>query len=85
MPGDPSLLFIDSFKALNELLADPLQRRTVIYDMASILSAYQCTSFLIGEYAHETMTELPEFAIADMVLQMMKRSTQRKGAAFPES
>ena len=78
----PKLLFIDSFKALNELLADPLQRRTVIYDLASVLSAYQCTSFLVGEYAHETMTELPEFAIADMVLQMMKRSTNVREQRF---
>jgi circadian clock protein KaiC len=78
----PRLVFIDSFKALNELLADPLQRRTVIYDMASALSAYQCTSFLIGEYAHESMTELPEFAIADMVLQMLKRSTSVREQRF---
>ena len=81
-PGDPRLLFIDSFKALNELLADALQRRTVIYDLASVLSAYHCTSFLIGEYAHETMTELPEFAIADMVIQMMKRSTNVREQRF---
>jgi circadian clock protein KaiC len=78
----PRLLFIDSFKALNELLTEPQQRRTVVYDMASVLSAYQCTSFLIGEYAHETMTELPEFAIADMVLQMMKRSTNAREQRF---
>lgn len=78
----PKLLFIDSFKALNELLADVLQRRTVIYDLASVLSAYQCTSFLVGEYAHETMTELPEFAIADMVLQMMKRTTNVREQRF---
>jgi len=78
----PRLLFIDSFKALNELLADPLQRRTVIYDLASVLSAYQCTSFLVGEYANEALTELPEFAIADMVLQMMKRSTNAREQRF---
>lgn len=78
----PRLLFVDSFKALNELLTGRQQRRTVIYDTASVLSAYQCTSFLIGEYAHETMTELPEFAIADMVLQMMKRSTNVREQRF---
>lgn len=82
MARRPRLIFIDSFKALNELLSDPQHRRTVIYDIASVLSAYQCTSFLIGEYAHETMTELPEFAIADMVLQMMKRSTNVREQRF---
>ncbi len=78
----PKLFFIDSFKALNELLGDARERRTVIYDVANLLSSYQCTSFLIGEYAHETMTELPEFAIADMVLQMMKRSTNAREQRF---
>lgn len=71
----PGFLFIDSFKALTELMMTPQQRRTVIYDLASVLSSYNCTSFLIGEYAQETMTELPEFAIADVVLQLMKYST----------
>jgi circadian clock protein KaiC len=75
MERRPGFLFIDSFKALTELMMTPQQRRTVIYDLASVLSSYNCTSFLIGEYAPETMTELPEFAIADVVLQLMKYST----------
>lgn len=78
----PGLVFIDSFKALNELLGDTLQRRTVFYDVASILSAYQCTTFLIGEYANDTMTTLPEFAIADMVIQLMKHSTNAREQRF---
>lgn len=75
MERRPGFIFIDSFKALTELMLTPQQRRNVIYDLASVLSSYQCTSFLIGEYAQETMTELPEFAIADVVLQLMKYST----------
>jgi circadian clock protein KaiC len=75
MDHRPRFVFIDSFKALTELMLTAQQRRTVIYDLASVLSSYQCTSFLIGEYAQETMTELPEFAIADVVLQLMKYST----------
>ena len=78
----PRFVFIDSFKALTELLTTPQQRRTVIYDLASVLSSYQCTSFLIGEYAQETMTELPEFAIADVVLQLMKHSTNVREQRF---
>ena len=75
MEHRPRFVFIDSFKALTELMLTAQQRRTVIYDLASVLSSYQCTSFLIGEYAQETMTELPEFAIADVVLQLMKYSS----------
>ena len=75
MEHTPRFVFIDSFKALTELFVTLPERRTIIYDLASALSSYQCTSFLIGEYAQETMTELPEFAIADVVLQLMKYST----------
>ena len=82
MDRKPRFVFIDSFKALTELLVTPQQRRTVIYDLASALSAYECTSFLVGEYAQETMTELPEFAIADVVLQMMKYSTNVREQRF---
>ncbi len=78
----PRFVFIDSFKALNELLVTSMERRTVIYDLASVLSAYQCTSFLIGEYSQEMMTELPEFAIADVVLQMVKVATNVREQRF---
>ena len=78
----PRFVFIDSFKALNELMGEPRERRTVIFDLASLLSAYQCTTFLIGEYADSTMTELPEFAIADVVLQMIKLATNVREQRF---
>lgn len=82
MERRPSFVFIDSFKAINELLDSPKQRRTIVYDMASVLSSYQCTSFLIGEYANEMMTDLPEFAIADVVLQLMKYATNIREQRF---
>ena len=78
----PRFVFIDSFKALNELIVSPEDRRTIIFDLASVLSAYHCTSFLIGEYADAMMTELPEFAIADVVLQMIKLSTNVREERF---
>jgi circadian clock protein KaiC len=78
----PGLVFIDSFKALNELMVYQPQRRSVIFDLATVLSTYQCTSFLVGEYSQEMMTELPEFAIADVVLQMMKYTTNVREQRF---
>jgi circadian clock protein KaiC len=78
----PKFVFIDSFKAINELLLTPQQSRTVVYDLANSLSAYDCTSFLVGEYSQEMMTELPEFAIADVVLQMIKVSTNVREQRF---
>lgn len=78
----PAFLFIDSFKALNELIDSPHERRTVIYDLASVLTAYDCTSFLIGEYSEAMTTDLPEFAIADVVLNLMKYSTNVREQRF---
>jgi circadian clock protein KaiC len=71
----PRLIVIDSFKALNELFENEQDRRTILFDLASVLSAYQCTTFLIGEYAGEMMTELPEFAISDSILLLLKHSS----------
>ncbi|HEX6047504.1 MAG TPA: ATPase domain-containing protein [Pyrinomonadaceae bacterium] len=78
----PSFLFIDSFKALNELLPSTGERRTVIYDLATVLTTYKCTSFLIGEYSESMTTDLPEFAIADVVLNLMKYSTNVREQRF---
>jgi circadian clock protein KaiC len=78
----PGFLFIDSFKGLNELLQSTVERRTTIYDLATILTAYQCTTFLIGEYSEEMTTDLPEFAIADVVLHLMKYSTNVREQRF---
>lgn len=78
----PRFVFIDSFKALNELLLGPHERRTVTYDLANVLSSYHCTSFLVGEYSQEMMTELPVFAIADVIIQMIKHSTNVREQRF---
>lgn len=78
----PAFLFIDSFKGLNELMETAHERRTVIYDLASVLTAYDCTSFLIGEYSDAMTTDLPEFAIADVVLNLMKHSTNVREQRF---
>lgn len=78
----PRFVFIDSFKALNELLVTTELRRTITYDLANVLSSYKCTSFLIGEYSQEMMTELPVFAIADVILQLIKHSTNAKEQRF---
>lgn len=78
----PKFVFIDSFKAINELIDTAERKRTVVYDLASVLSSYHCTSFLVGEYAHEMMTDLPEFAVADGVIQLIKFTTNVREQRF---
>ncbi|HEX7902019.1 MAG TPA: ATPase domain-containing protein [Planctomycetota bacterium] len=68
----PSIVIIDSFKALCELGATPQESRTVLFDLATVLSNFDCTTFLVGEYASENLTELPVFAVADCILSLQK-------------
>lgn len=71
----PRIIVIDSFKALSELADNPRERRTTLFDLATVLTAYSCTTFLVGEYASEMMTDLPEFAIADSIVQLVKHAS----------
>lgn len=78
----PAVIVIDSFKALASLGANNEDQRLVIFDLASVLSTFECTSFLIGEYGPEAVANLPEFAIADSVLQLMKYQTGMREQRF---
>jgi circadian clock protein KaiC len=68
----PRVLVIDSFKALDRPGLHPEKRRLVVFDLATVLASFDCTTILVGEYGPETLTELPEFAIADGILQLSK-------------
>jgi circadian clock protein KaiC len=78
----PRLIVIDSYKALTELMETPVQRRMIVFDLASVLTAYDCTSFLVGEYSEDMMTDLPVFAIADSITLMLKHSSGVKDQRF---
>lgn len=68
----PKILVFDSFKALTELARTPEESRLVLFDLATLLANYDCTAFLIGEYAPAAITEAPVFAIADSILSLQR-------------
>src|SRR5215471_1442908 len=70
----PKILVIDSFKSLTELAESLQEHRTVVFDCASLLANFDCTTFLVGEWSLEMMTELPAFAIADSILWLERRT-----------
>ena len=70
----PKVLVIDSFKSLTELAESIQEYRTVVFDCASLLANFDCTTFLVGEWSLEMMTELPAFAIADSILWLERRT-----------
>lgn len=68
--SEPDLVVIDSFKALHDLAGQPLQARTMTYDLAVQMASWGATTLLVGEYTADEVGQLPEFAIADGILRL---------------
>lgn len=66
----PRLIVIDSYKALHDISVSLEEMRRVTYELAGLLTAYETTTLLIGEYNDEQAALLPEFAIADSIIQL---------------
>lgn len=66
----PELVAIDSFRALRDTIADPLEFRRFTSDLAVRLSVWEVTALLIGEYSQQDIHEGPEFAVADGILYL---------------
>lgn len=69
----PAILVIDSFKALRDLGHTAPELRRTLFDVAGSLAARACTTVLVGEYTESEIRELPEFAIADGIVQLANR------------
>lgn len=72
----PAVLVIDSSKALSDLAPDTQTFRRALYKLTGQLTASACTTFLLGEYAPEDAQRLPEFAVADSILEL---TNERRG------
>lgn len=66
----PDIVVIDSFKALRDLIAEPLVFREFTLDLAIRLSSWEVTTLLVGEYAETDLRSAPEFAIADGIVYL---------------
>lgn len=69
----PATMVIDSFKALRDLGQPGPEVRRALFDLAGNLAARSCTTLLVGEYSARDMDVLPEFTIADGILQLVNR------------
>ncbi|HSU98260.1 MAG TPA: ATPase domain-containing protein [Gemmatimonadaceae bacterium] len=70
----PSILVIDSFKAIHDLAESTPEMRRIISELAGVVSAYDMTVFLLGEYTQENIEEYPEFAVADSIVQLERNA-----------
>jgi circadian clock protein KaiC len=93
--GSPGIIIIDSFKAVHDLAASAAEMRRMVADLAGLLSAYDATTFLIGEYEEHEIARYPEFAIADGVVEFARyketarderyvRVSKLRGASYRE-
>jgi circadian clock protein KaiC len=73
----PKIIVIDSFKAVHDLSTSVPRMRRLVSDLAGLLSAYDTTTFLVGEYRPQDIAQYPEFAVADGIVEFarQKRST----------
>jgi circadian clock protein KaiC len=49
--------------------------RRVVHDLAGLLTAYDTTTFLVGEYSEDQMAVLPEFVVADGIIELLRHET----------
>ena len=74
----PKIIVIDSFKAIHDLSTSVPDMRRMLYEVSSLLTAYDTTALLLGEYSEDMISTLPEFAVADGMVELArtKRSTR---------
>ena len=72
----PQVIVIDSFKALGAYAGSAGDFRRFLHDLAGRLSVFPASCFWVGEYGEREISEAPEFAVADSVIQL---STVRTG------
>lgn len=66
----PGLVVVDSFKALHALADNSGDFRRFLHELTGRLSAYPVASLWLGEYEEAEVGSLPEFAVADAVLNL---------------
>jgi circadian clock protein KaiC len=78
----PAVIVIDSFKALHDLSDSTQEMRRLVHDLTGLLTAYDTTAFLIGEYHQEDIRYSPEFAVADGVVELSRNQLGTRDERF---
>jgi circadian clock protein KaiC len=78
----PKIIVIDSFRALHDLAVPIDAMRHFVSRIAGILSAYDVTAFLIGEYTQADIRRYPEFAVADAIVELARHTQTTRDERF---
>jgi circadian clock protein KaiC len=69
----PKVIVIDSFRAIHDLATSSPETRRMVSDLAGLLSAYDVTVLLLGEYTTADIERYPEFAVSDAIIQLARQ------------
>ncbi len=69
----PRIVVIDSFKAIHDVSPSLPDMRRMLYQLSGLLTAYETTAFLIGEYSDDQVSVFPEFAVADGMVELARK------------
>lgn len=69
----PGLVFVDSFRSVMRTHRDDPQVEDFIQTLALHLTAWEATTFLIGEFSHPESQDHPVYTVADGFLSMAQR------------
>jgi len=78
----PKIIVIDSFRAIHDLSVSNDDMRRLISRIAGLLSAYEVTAFLLGEYTQDDIRRYPEFAIADGIVELARQPQTTRDERF---
>ncbi|HET8538849.1 MAG TPA: ATPase domain-containing protein [Anaeromyxobacter sp.] len=78
----PKIIVFDSFKALADLMPDRSAWRRTLDAVGGMLTAYDTTTFWVGEYTAEMMSDLPEFAVADGIVDLTRKERGARDERF---
>ncbi len=78
----PKIIVIDSFKALHDITDSVSEMRHLLYKFTSLVTAYDTTVFLVGEYTQKLSRVLPEFATADGIVELSRTSKGTRDERF---
>jgi circadian clock protein KaiC len=70
----PRIIVIDSFRAVHDLSGSVPETRRMVSDLAGLLSAYDATVLLLGEYTMDDIERYPEFAVSDSIIQLARQT-----------
>jgi circadian clock protein KaiC len=70
---EPTIVVIDSFKAIRDILGDSAVVRTFVYDLAVHTATWGATTLFVGEYTEPEILDKSEFAIADGIIRFINR------------